>query len=339
MLIISRSWKTAFTGLSQLDDNSAGSYLRKHLTDPYTLDLLDRSFAPFSPPTSQTKSSFETKISAINVPPSNDGQYDIKQIKDDTLSLSKETAIDEMAALRIVILEWQMRSSVQLLQETSADELAQSRITSGNGSLQIVRPSLRSSISASTLRLEEGAPGLFDNSESRQRRQLEIYLSERRYIIKTSQYILSGARCQTSHEGSELATGKATGRLDWVQVIGNAMLADCKVDGVSAKSGKNYIVSAVDALQARATGLEQGSGWFKDQGLREDVEAAWAANQILEMIHIMETILVLLESSTTLTRSDAFLSWFRFMSRYGFFEVFEPVSLLEQMLGRATEIG
>lgn len=300
--------------------------MRRHLIDSHTLDLLVRSFSPFSPSTSQTKSSFETKTSAINVPPSNDGQYDVKQLKDDTIWLSKETSIDEMAALRIAMLEWQMRSCVQLLQENTADELAQKNITGRSGSLQTTRPSPRSSVLVKSSRLEEGDPGTFDSLQSRQKRLLKVYLSERRYIIKTSEYVASRARCQASHKGRERPKDKAVASLDWVQEIGDAILADWKADSVSSKGGKNHIVSAVDALQTRATGLEQGTGWFKDQGLQEDMEAAWASNQILEMIHIMGTILVLLDSSTKLTRSDAFLSWFRFMNRYAFFEVFEPVS-------------
>lgn len=236
------------------------------------------------------------------------------------------------------MLEWQLRSSTQLLQGPTLDEQAQSSVTARNGSSHILRPSLRSSILAKS-ELQEGSQHTFNSSESRQTRLLETYLSERRYIIKTSQYIVSEAQCQTSREHSGRATGKPADRVSWVQEIGNALLVDYQVDGVSPKFGKNIIVSVVDALQKRATGLEQGSGWFKDQGLREDIEAAWAINQILEMIHIMETILVLLDSSAKLTRSDAFLSWFRFTSSYGFFELFEPVSLGENIARTAADVA
>lgn len=283
--------------------------------------------------------SFETKTSAINVPPSNDGQYDVKQLKDDTIWLSKEANIDEMAALRIAMLEWQMRSSVQLLQGNIADVLAQTNIMARSGNPQTARPSPWSSVLAKSSRLEEGGPCTFDSLESRQKRLLEVYLSERRFIIKTSEYVVSRARCQASHEDSERPRDKALARLGWVQEIGDAILADWKVDSVSSKGGKNHIVSAVDALQTRATGLEQGIGWFNDQGVQEDIEAAWASNQILEMIHIMEIILVLLDSSTQLTRSDALVSWFRFMSRYGFFEVFEPVSFGGVRKGIAADVA
>lgn len=224
------------------------------------------------------------------------------------------------------MLEWQMRSCVQLLQENTADELAQIHTTGRGGGLQTTVPSPRSSVLAKSSRLEEGDPGAFDSLQSRQKRLLKVYLSERRYIIKTSEYLISRAQCQATHQERKRPKDKAVANLDWVQEIGDAILADWKADDVSSKDGKNHIVSAVDALQTRATDLEQGTGWFKDQDLQEDMEAAWANNQILEMIHIMEIILVLLDSSTKLTSSDAFLAWFRFMNRYAFFEVFEPVS-------------
>ena len=232
-----------------------------------------------------------------------------------------------MAALRITMLEWQMRSSVQLLQCTTADEIAQLGITAGDGSSRILRRSPQSSVLAKSSRSEESAKHSFESLESRQKRILEVYLSERRYLLKTSQYIISGALCQVVHTPSGQSPSNGVGKGDWVREIGSTLLASYEVDGVSSKLGKNAIVSTVDALQARATGLEEGSGWFKNQSLCEDIEAAWATNQILEMIHIMEIIVVLLDSSMKLTRSDAALSWFRFMGKYGFFEVFEPVSL------------
>ena len=321
MLTILRAWKTAFIGLSQLDHNSDYSSLKKHLTDSHTLDLLVHSLSPTSTATSQTKSSFDTKTSAIHVSPSNDGQYDIKQIKDDALWLSKETAIDELAALRIAMLEWQMRSSVQLLEGNTVDEVAQPGIIPTDDSLRITRPSLRSSIRAQPLRAEA-----FDSIESRQKRLLKVYLSERQYIVKTTEFILASAQCQVSHTERKQPMEKAGDRFGWLKEIGKAILVDWNADGVSPKSGKNQIVIAVDALQARATDLEQGSGWFKDEGLQEDIEAAFANSLILEMIHIMEIVLVMLDSSTKITRTDAFLSWFRFMNRYSFFELFEPVS-------------
>ena len=202
----------------------------------------------------------------------------------------------------------------------------QQHIALDNGSSWNTRPTPQPSILAKSSRLEEGGPGTFQSTESRQRRILEIYLCERRYIIKASGYIVSSAQCQPSRNGSEQARNSAVDRLGWVKEIGSVILADWNVDGVSPKGSRNQIVSAVDALQARVTGLEQGSGWFKDQDPSEDIEAVFANGQILEIVHILEIVLILLDSSSKITRSDAFLSWFRFMRKYSFFEYFEPVS-------------
>lgn len=200
-----------------------------------------------------------------------------------------------MAALRIAVLEWQMRSAVRLR-----------------------------------------GPGAFNTTEARQTRLLEMYLSERRYIIKTSEYVVFKATSRAGDIEMGISNGKAADRSDWVEELGSVILNAWNINGLSQGTGKNYLVIAVEALQTRIEGLEHGSGWFRDQGLRENIEAAWETNQLLELIHIMQTMLILLDSSTKLTRSDAFLSWFRLMSKCGFFGFFEPVSLrmhgLEQLL-------
>ena len=119
-----RSWKTTYVALSQLNPEADNTSLRRHLTDPQTIYLLARSTSPYSAPTLQTKSTFDTKTSSVHVPPSGNPRYDIGQIKEDTLWLSKETKIDEVSALRIAVLEWQTRPAVQLLRGNLVDEIA-----------------------------------------------------------------------------------------------------------------------------------------------------------------------------------------------------------------------
>ena len=343
-LTLRSSWKTTYAGLSQLGDITNNGSLKKHVTDHQTLDLLTRPFSPYSPPTSQTKSSFETKTSIINAPPSVEGRYDIKQIQDDTLWLSKETHINEIDALRIAVLEWQTRPAERLLQESPHEAADLQNSVAMNG----LAGSLRSSVLSRPLASEEDPSNPFDSSQARRQRLLLTYLSERRYIIKTSEYVLFAALFENSlykeSTPSSNSKGKAPnrpwldaesgsssrskGKAGWVEDVGNRVSAPWNLDGHVEDSTKNFIIFAVDALESRIENLENGSGWFHEEGSPENIETAWLGNQILEIIHIMETILTLVDSSSNLTRTDALIAWFRFAIKYRFFQGFDLVCTL-----------
>ena len=314
-----RSWKSTYTVLSQLKEAPNDSFLQKHLTNSHALQILSTPFAPFDGPTPQSKSSFETKTSAINVSPSPHGRYDIQQIQEDTLWLSKETQIDEVTALRIGILEWQSRPSSRLLLGDPAENTARLNPSLAGNSLRLSQ-SLKL-VGSSAWSNEK--PTFSNDTEARRTRLLKLYLSERRYIIKTSEHVVIAALCQGASTGGKEKTLEAT---PWIEDLGNTILSIWNIQELSKNTKENFFVSAVGALQARIDNLEKGSGWFKGEEFREELELAWAESQLLETTSILRLMLILLESMTDLTRSDAFLAWFRFMGTFAFFETFEPVS-------------
>lgn len=171
-----------------------------------------------------------------------------------------------------------------------------------------------------------------DESGARRQRLLELYLSERRYIVKTCEYVVFAASFQST---SAIGNGPSTSRSGWLERTGQAILKAWNIHGHVRDSQENIFVTATKALITRVQALENGSGWFQNEGAQEELEAAFARSQTLEMIHIMQIMLVLLESSTKLSCSDAILAWFRFMATYGFFDVFEPVRL--QLVVREEE--
>lgn len=341
-LTLRSSWKTTYVGLSQLGDIPDNGSLQSHITDHQTLDLLIRPFSPYSAPTPHTKSSFETKTSAINVPPSARGRYDIKQIRDDTLWLSEETGINEIDALRITVLECQTRPAQRVLLENSH---VVANLQSSVG-IDGLTGSLRSSILSRPLASEQDVSNPFDSSEARRQRLLLIYLSERRYILKASEYVVFAALFESSLHPeptpSSNSKGKAPDRpwlqaeadlrsrskpkAGWVEEVGSTVSTHWNLDGYVGDRNENFIVWAVDALESRMKNLENGSGWFREEGPLENIETAWVRNQVLEIIHIMQTILTLLDSSANLIRTDALIAWFRFVNRHSFFQGFDLVS-------------
>lgn len=328
-LIIFSSWKTTYIGLSQLGEVPGNSSLQKHVTDRQTVDLLTRPFSPYSPPTPQSKSYFETKTSAINVLPSAQGRYNIKEIQDDTRWLSTTTNINEIEALRIAVLEWQTRPAERLLLGSPHDDATDYRKTlSVNGLAASFQRSTQSRPPSSN----QDASKTFDSAEARRDRLLSIYLSERRYILKTSEHLLSVAvfgaaqpeklaepSLGSKSKGKSPKRPERSERSDWIEEVGNDIYAIWNVDGLMEDSGENFIVTAVKALQFRVDSTERGSGWF-EQEPRDTIEAAWARNQSLEIIHIMQAMLTLLNSSTNVTRCDSLVAWFRFVAKYSFLQ-------------------
>lgn len=245
--------------------------------------------------------------------PSPQARYDIKQIQSDALWLSKETNIDEVAALRIVVLEWQSRPGLKLVLGNTDDDSATIKDDSGVFSRQALT-------GASASPAFDKAPSeRLDQPDVRRQRLLELYFSELQYILKTSEYTTFTALCEATSPAGKSEIG-------WLEKLGNGILTEWNVHGHVAGSKENILVTAVQALGTRVQALENGSGWFKDESAQEELETSFARSQILEMIQIMRIMLVLLESSTKMSRSDVALAWFRFMANLSFFESFEPVS-------------
>ncbi|KAI9878865.1 MAG: hypothetical protein M1830_010275 [Pleopsidium flavum] len=319
------SWKTAYIGLTQVKTTEPSVTLQRFLSDAYTVELLSRPFEPFKKPTSQTKSSFETKTAAINVTPSIHGQYDINQVKDDALWLSKETEIDELSALRIVVQEWQTRSTAHLLNGFSAEEAASLQDVAGANGFGTSFLGLQSSIPPAVT----AGHDTFALSINQQLRLIDLYLAERRYILKVCECLVYACFQEkalvTKSRGKGRDTGKEKDRSSWVAELGGSILEEDSPVGGASQRRRSLCLGCIHALQPRIDGLQQGSGYFKAEGGQDNIEEAWGKNQILEMIHIMQLIFLLVDSSTEITASSVIVAWFRFTGRYSFFDNFALV--------------
>ena len=288
------------------------------MSEPYVLQLLSRPFNPFSFTKSQSRSSFETKTAAINVTPTN-SNYSINEIKEDALWLSKQAEIDEVSALRIVVLEYQSRSSAQLRGEFSDEEAASLHEAGGNINTEtsnLLSRALRSKALSS-----DKQTASFNSQDGRRVRALEIYLSERRYLLKCTDWILhSGLRADSIT--APPMSGGAEAQSSWLERLGEQLIATFHQDS----DANEFLLYCIKALKANIERLGKGSGWYKSEGGREDIELEWLSSQIAEAIHTMEIIFLLLDYQKDSRTSTSVLEWFRFAASYGFFDQFTPVS-------------
>ncbi|KAL8873491.1 MAG: hypothetical protein Q9174_001047 [Haloplaca sp. 1 TL-2023] len=331
-LISFRSWKTTYIGLTQLENSPVDDTLAKHLADSQTLDLIKRALHPDPRPSSDSKAIFDTKTSAINtVASAQGGQDDIKQIRDDALWLSGEGKLDEVSSLRLVVLERQTRPGVQLQELSLTDDLPKAGGSFNGSRFQPALSASRSVLLAKPSTNGDSSTNHPNQVDVRRSRLFSIYLAERQYRIKTCRHLVLSALLGARDDDNP-ASGGSTTAPDWTGKIGKEILSAWNISGECEISGGNILVDGIDAIRSRIRGLESGCGWFADKHPREPVEAAWCESQVIDLVTILEIILALFGSLPQLSRSDAVLSWFKLMSDYGFFEAFEPVSNIPDLL-------
>ena len=243
---------------SDASENAKRPALEQFFSDPEVLKLLAHPFKAFQAPSPQTRATFETKTSAINVTPSSDTRYNIKEVKGDALWLSNEAKIDEITALRIVVEECQDRPTTQLLGRLSNEELASIQEAAGT-----VQASTASLLDSNAIQED------FDLSKSRQQRILSKYLSERRHLLQCLNIVCQKTLYSTP-EAPRDPKGKAPQVSEsWVQVMGGKVLS-------AMGDQDRWIVEAISAIEINAGNLSSGSGWFKEDGGCQDIgELSW----------------------------------------------------------------
>lgn len=321
MLTFGSSWRTALTAL-----DSTGSIhkdLEAFLSDPYVRHLLARPFDPYTKPAPQTKSLFETRTAAINITPTNNSNYKIKEIKEDALWLSKEANLDEVSALRIVVLEYQSRSSAHLLCDFTPEEAASLQEAGGNINTETSNLVPRTLLLGTTSK--DNQAKTFDSEESRRIRSLRLYLSERRNLLKCAEILIqTGLDHELAKEGD-----KAKGKEDGVQLIDHVRTSLIEDISNHGRGYNDFLSACVQAIENDIKLLNEGSGWFKEDGFRESLEIDWLSNQIIQATHTMEILLWTLDAQKLdQARSSKIVSsWFQFASLYGFFDQFQPVGV------------
>jgi nuclear pore complex protein Nup188 len=287
--------------------------LDNFFSDSTVLELLAHPFKAFSAPNQQTKSAFETRTSAINVTPSSNTRYDIKEVKEDALWLSKEARIDEVSALRIVIVECQDRPSAQLLGRLSKEEVLSIQ--------EAARINQASTVLLSGNANSGPIEDDFDSQESRRLRILRTHLSERRNIIQClnivcQRFFYHGSGAQGNGKGKETAEP-----VSWLLGVGQNILQ-------KIGDQDKWIVEALSAIRVTAGNIDGGSGWFQANGGREDIEWDWIKTQIMEIAHTMEVIFQIVDVHPTLCSSTIVVAWLEAMEQYGFFDQFPTVRRL-----------
>ncbi|KAJ8112981.1 hypothetical protein ONZ43_g5263 [Nemania bipapillata] len=300
------SWKLVASALMDPSGRRQSSpIIIDFFNDPLVQSFFTSPSSAFEPSSDKSThhTTFEKKTAAIHVTPTPNDKYDISVIKEDALWLSKNARINEVAALRVVVIEYQLRPASQLLGPISNQDVASLRAATGAGNSQttniIPGLSLTASLDASEIQAN------FDKLESRRQRIFQTYLSERRHYAATNDYIF------TLMLQEKLPTSPAT---DASSSIRNSLL---NVYGISPKQAQKstadiptktchaliaqYVSLLPDCIQRASTGLESV---VQDKDLvTEGAQESWMHTSLTEMLHRMTILFQLLDRS-----SDSFVS-------------------------------
>ncbi|MCJ1398126.1 hypothetical protein MMC11_001323 [Xylographa trunciseda] len=317
------SWETVYKGLSQLPTGPGERSLRYFFEDKRTIHLLTEVLSPFPVPTVETRANFDTQTSAIHITPKPNGRYDINEIKDDSLWLSKEVGIEEVAALRIAILEWQARPATWLLHGSADKEASAMEMLLGSKN---AISSLRGSNFGAAASSARPSGDAFYSVQTRRLRLLEVYQSERQYLSICADLIIFRTLYPGPYKRNDMDSwgiNLSTDGSSWLENAGVQITNKWKLSHVASSSGKYWVIDAIAALELRVQNIGKASGWLQDGVTSIEVELGWCQIQLTDVVHILYMILNLTVSDPELTRSDVFRTWFKFVGDYSFFEQFE----------------
>lgn len=317
------TWDIAYRALCDPETASKSDPLRAFLTASDNTQILSRPWKPFPDPSSHEKTKFEAKTAPISVTPSSNGHYNLDEIKEDSLWLSKEAQISEYAALQLVAQEWQSRPAVQLLSGLTEEEALSVQDAAGIANLGASTFAPNSSILSPPL---TSTVTQFDTQDQRRLRIIEIYHSTCASIARISQLLVSwGAvpqlRNQTVYGNDYHAIGAA-----WIDELGQTVAA-AQNGGSGATTGAKALDECLQAVQKRCASLDAGYGWNVSDSIVEAAAEKWVVALTTEVLHILHIALTHADLCTKgFVPAATVEDWLKFFAEIGFFREVRSVS-------------
>lgn len=305
-----RSWKQALEAVTNIHLAKNCANLGHFLQDEQTIQALQADLGPHKVPTSQTKAEFQAKTAAINVTPSHNGHFDMQQIKEDTLWLSKSDGIDELSALRLVILEWQQRPNTEILHAFETEELGRIQQATGNAGYEGSRT---------------GASGL--DTPSRQRRIVLLSLSERECFLSLSFALRALALRSMPVPPVGRTYGASKAELNRPLVIQGILPSLSARASAKQKSTDEdcRIFQAIDLLGKAMRRRENSDvGSVELDGIARS-ESLLSSHHLSILTLLLKLIFVHIAGLSTWASASSVQKWFDFVDKIYFFENLQPV--------------
>ena len=301
--------------------DSAG--LQAFLQNEETICALSKSLDPAEGPSAKTKTDFETRTAAIHVTPSSNGNYDIKQIREDVLWLSDRVKIDHITALRIATIEWQERPKNRLLRGYSEEEEIALQQAVGVASFHIAgsTPENRSRTALET----------FNSAKQRHLRLLRVWLTEGTHSIG----VLSAIETLSSLDYPAAPPGRSYGSRNGKRSTVSPWMAQAsrkmsearaeRVDSMNNSSRTDFVSQSIETLRRYLEAFDNGHGWSGTEDLDPLIEEEYQYSQLLSVFHVLQLLFIQINSTALPPPLRAVTDWFKLLERMRFLNDFNPV--------------
>ncbi|GAB7340155.1 hypothetical protein MBLNU457_6633t3 [Dothideomycetes sp. NU457] len=301
------SWYEVNNALRDANPNAQSTSLEHFLKNDQVLSILKNPFAAFPPPSSRSKSDFDTKTSAINT----SGKKDAEQLKADAQWLSSEANLDEVAAFRVAIVEWQQRASRHLRTQWSDEEvvtLQHATYPGGSGAHSIRK--------LSTTQGKENRD-TFNSDDERRKRLLAVLVREKDAILKVSETLVGFAQSQDV-QVPEAVKGAERARIQsWMISCGRSVWQAQRAESDASKDG--FFGQCVEALQHRLDAALDPSKWPKTVQSDSPLASVYTKGLLSEIVSILRLALLHQQALTDLAGTAQVVAWYEFMDRHQFF--------------------
>ncbi|KAK0646672.1 nucleoporin subcomplex protein binding to Pom34-domain-containing protein [Cercophora newfieldiana] len=309
------SWKSVASALEHTsDDLLASAAVATFLKDAYVLQLLKGPAKAFEPPSAQSKTDYETKTAAINVVPTPDDPYNINEIKADALWLSSAAKVNEVAALRIAVLEYLTRAQSHLTGPLSTQDVVNIQEAAGISDAQA--SSILALLNVSAVADAEATHADFETETSRRKRILTTYLSERRSFLSAADSLITFLLHSTPAS---------------MGIRVDALRRNIAILGFKFDEAASMNISAFEELVPKYFEYLEGclirsgsSPEIKEpEILTEALQVDWTRTALTEAIHAMSLAFQVIDlAGKAFALPDVVSQWFRLM---GAFDFLDPV--------------
>jgi nuclear pore complex protein Nup188 len=299
------------------------------LTNAHVRRLIADPAAAFPAPSAAARTDLDTLTSAVNAPPSPDGRYNVATMRAHAQWLSARAGICPVAALRIVVVEFQSRAATHLAAPLTSKDMANLREAAGLGNGQ--DSVLLSTLGATAVGAAGDAESLwarFESDDAVRLRVFETYLSERRHLMmaldRLHSVMLYGRLPVVVDRAVDASGGGGLAAL--------YKLTDTPTIAATLKMFIGVLEAAMDRVEKGIV----GSGGGKDDAeaaalLRtEHVLLEWSRTALVEVVHALSAMFQVLDARRDEFAPSALVGeWFSLMEAYAFFDKLEPVSVVE----------
>ncbi|KAK3944276.1 nucleoporin subcomplex protein binding to Pom34-domain-containing protein [Diplogelasinospora grovesii] len=303
------SWKLVASALTDPSgDRITSAAVSTFLKDAYVHQLIKTPAKVFQPPTAQSNAAFEAKIAGKNGSQTPSEGYDTNEIKKDAQWLSKSVNIDEIAALRIVVVEFQSRAQSHLTGPLSTQDVVNVQEAAGVSDAQA--SSISALLNVATVTDAEATWSDFEQEPRRRQRLLATYLSERRCFLSSADALLTFVLHNTA-PGPVAVLRQSVAKSAFDHDDNNPEVTEFE------KLLPRYMELLADCINRSQTGPTA----VDQQLLTEQLEVDWFRTCLTEAIHAMALIFQILDLSQGIfTTSDVVAQWFKFLDAYQFLD-------------------